>query len=194
MTTLQPVRVMPERTTDRVTIAWSAAHPVTQRALVAACVTAVALGLLSPLPVPAGAGTAICGALLAAAALVDVYELKLPNRLLLAALTVTVAGLVGTGQVVLLGRGVLGMLLAGGLMLLVRLTRGVGMGDVKMAAVVGAGSAPVALVAAPLAIAIAALSAAGYGALAHRRRLALGPALWFGWAAALAGGTAGWLS
>ena len=137
--------------------AWSAAHPVTQRASVAACVTSVGLGALLPLDVPVAVGIALCGAVLAAAALVDLHEHKLPNRLLAVALAAAVVGVAAAGEPALVGRAVIGLLLGGGLMLLVRLSRGVGMGDVKMAAVVGASTAPVSTVAAPLAIALAAL-------------------------------------
>lgn len=199
MNTLHMVRVRPEFTTgpvtaERVTAAWVAAHPVARRATVAACVTSAALGILAPVGTSTRAGIAVCGALLAAAALVDVHEHKLPNRLLAAAFAAMAVGVTVAADPALLGRLVAGLLLAGGLMLLVRLTRGVGMGDVKMAAVVGASTAPVVLIAAPIAVAVAAATAAGYGLMARRRRLALGPALWFGWAVALAAGIAGVLS
>lgn len=175
--------------------AWDAAHPVARRATVAAIVTSIALGGWVPLAALAGAGLALCGALLAVAALVDLHEYRLPNRLLAMALLGAFGGLTGAGDATLLVRAGIGVLLGGGLLLLVRLARGgVGMGDVKMAAVVGAGTAPVAVVAAPVAVAVAASVAAGYGLLAHRRRLPLGPSLWFGWAAALAAGNAGWLA
>ena len=89
----------------------------------------------------------------------------------------------------------LGMAVAAGLMLLVRLARGVGMGDVKMASVVGAsvGAVTNGLLAAPIAIAVAALAAATYGLMARRQRLAMGPSLWLGWASAFAFVSIGWL-
>ena len=77
-------------------------------------------------------------------------------------------------------------------MLFVRLARGVGMGDVKMAGVVGASVGPIALFAAPVAVAVAALVAGTYGLVAGRRRLPLGPALWLGWAVSLAAAATGW--
>ena len=197
MTTGEVLLGQQEPTTDRVIGAWAAAHPVTKRAVIAACVTAGAVGAAAPLPDAARVSAAATGMVLAVAALVDVHEHKLPNRLLLAALAVTGVGLAGSGQAPLLSRAMLGLVLAGGLMLLVRLTRGVGMGvgmgDVKMAGVIGAGVAPVAVVAAPLAIAVAALVASAYGLMARRDRLALGPALWLGWAAALGASSLRWL-
>jgi len=166
--------------------------------LVAACATAVCLGTTLPAPLPARWAAAVTGALLALAALVDLREHKLPNRLLGGALAVSGLGssvvALGAGQLEWVVRAFLGLLLAGGLMLLVRCTRGVGMGDVKMAGVVGASCGGVSLVAAPLAIATAALLAAGYGLLARRTHLPLGPALWAGWATVMVAMAAGWLS
>jgi hypothetical protein len=109
-------------------------------------------------------------------------------------------GVILSREATVLCNSLIGTAVAGGLMLMVRLSRGVGMGDVKMAGVVGAsvGAGTGALVAAPMAIALAALSAAVYGLTANRRRLALGPSLWFGWAVALVFATAlplpGWSS
>jgi hypothetical protein len=62
-----------------------------------------------------------------------------------------------------------------------------------MAAVVGTSAGAVSPVAAPIAIAVAALAGSAYGLLARRRRIAMGPALWLGWAVALGAATAGWL-
>lgn len=77
-------------------------------------------------------------------------------------------------------------------MLVVHLSRGVGLGDVKLAAVVGASCGTSALAAAPLAIAVAAIAAAATGLLTRRTRLPLGPSLWAGWAVATAAAGAGW--
>ncbi|MEQ1698521.1 MAG: prepilin peptidase [Ilumatobacteraceae bacterium] len=194
MDTLPIIRGLSGPFSQRPLAAWAAAPPVAQRALVAACVTSAVLGVRVPLPASAGVGIALAGMFMAAAALVDLHERKLPNRLLAAALASAVVGVAATGDASLIGRGALGLLIGGGLLLLVRLTRGVGIGDVKMAAVVGATTAPVAVVAAPVAIAVAATVAAGYGLLAKRSRLPLGPSLWFGWATAVAAGIAGWLA
>lgn len=194
MRTIEILRVRPVLTADRVTVAWGEAHPVVRRAVIAATVTAGALGTALPVSYTVRWSVAVVGAVLALAALVDVREHKLPNRLVGAALAVVFAGVLSTTTAAPLISALSGMVLAGGLMLLVRMTRGVGMGDVKMAAVIGASTGAAALVAAPLAIAIAALVAVMYGLLAHRRRLPLGPALWAGWAISLAAVAAGWLS
>ena len=144
--------------------------------------------------------TAAVGVVLALAALVDVHEHRLPNQLLATASLFVLGGVVLSRDALLLRNSLVGMTFGGGLMLLVRLSRGVGMGDVKMACIVGAsaGAATSTLLVAPIAIAIAAFSAAVFGLLAKRRRLALGPSLWLGWAAATTLFTAlpskGWLS
>ena len=194
MTSIETLRVAPAGTTDRVVAAWADAHPVTRRAVAAACVTSAALGSAVSAPTTVRWSIAVVGVVLAVAAMVDVQEHKLPNRLLLGALTSVTVGVLATSNVALAVSVALGMLLAGGLMLLVRLTRGVGMGDVKMAAVVGASVGAVELMAAPIAVAVAAFAAASFGVITRRQRLPLGPALWLGWAVALGACAAGWLS
>ncbi|MGB8859006.1 MAG: prepilin peptidase [Ilumatobacteraceae bacterium] len=194
MNTIDTLRAEPVLTADRVVAAWAGARPLVRRALVAACAVAAVLSAVMPASPAVRWGIAVAGVLLAVAAMVDVHEHRLPNRLLAAALLASsVAAVSSLHREVVLSM-VAGALVAGVPMLLVRLTRGVGMGDVKMAAVIGANVGAVSVVAAPVAIAIAALTAGLYGLLADRRRVALGPALWFGWAASLAGCAAGWLS
>ncbi len=194
MRTIEALRVTPARTTDRVIAAWVAAHAVLRRAVVAASVTSAALSTAVPAPTPVRWSIAAAGVILAVAALVDVREHKLPNRLLLGALAAVVAGVLTALSVAVVASATIGMLLGGGLMLLVRLTRGVGMGDVKMAGVIGASVGAVEINAVPLAMAVAALAAAVYGLMTHRQRVPIGPALWLGWAVTLAACVAGWLS
>jgi prepilin signal peptidase PulO-like enzyme (type II secretory pathway) len=127
---------------------------------------------------------------------VDAHEYRLPNGLLAAALLVSLSVPAVALDPNLLGDASLGMFLGGGLMLLVHLSHGVGIGDVKMAAAVGAslgGVSGLPVLAVPIAIAIAAFAAATYGLFAHRQRLAIGPSLWFGWASVLALTSLGWL-
>ncbi len=185
---------MPASTTERVAAAWAAAHPLLRRAVLAACVTSAALGTAVAAPAPVGWSIVVVGVLLALAAMVDVHEHKLPNQLLLGSLVAGAGCSLATSRVATVATAALGMLIGGGLMMLVYLTRGVGMGDVKMAAVVGASVGAVDVNAVPVAIAIAALVAAVYGLATRRRRLPLGPALWLGWAASLATCAAAWLS
>ena len=194
MPTLETRRVAPARTTDRVVAAWAGAPTALRRAVLAACVTSAALCPLVAAPTTVRLSVAAAGAVLGVAAMVDVREHKLPNRLLLVALSAVVAGVLAAGSVDVVVRATVGMLLGGGLMLVVHLTRGVGMGDVKMAGVVGASVGAVELRAVPVSIAVAAILAAAYGLVAHRQRVSLGPALWVGWAVSLAATAAGWLS
>ena len=194
MTTIETLRVTPARTTDRVVAAWAAAHPVLRRAVLAASVTSAALSTTVPALTPVRWSIAAVGVILAIAAMVDVREHKLPNRLLLGAFAAVVAGVLTASSVALVATATIGMLLGGGLVLLVHLTRGVGMGDVKMAGVVGAAVGAVEINAVPVAIAVAAFAAAAYGLMAHRRAVPIGPALWLGWAVSLAACAAGWLS
>lgn len=194
MSSIETLRVAPVGTTDRVVAAWANAHPVTRRAVVAACVTSTALGTAVTAPVAVRWSIAAVGVILAVAAMVDVQEHKLPNRLLLGALTSVTVGVLGASNVAIAASATLGLVLGGGLMLLVRLTRGVGMGDVKMGAVVGASAGAVELMAAPVALAVASFAGATFGVITRRQRLPLGPALWLGWAVALGACAAGWLS
>lgn len=194
MTTIETVRVTPAPTAERVVAAWAAAHPVMRRAVLAACVTSAAISSVIPAPTSVRWSVAAVGVILAIAAMVDVHEYRLPNRLLLGALAAALAGAFAASSVSTLIAAAIGMLLGGGLMMLVHLSRGVGMGDVKMAGVVGVSVGAVEVNAVPVAIAVAAFVAAAYGLAAHRRRLPIGPALWFGWAVALAVCAAGWLS
>jgi leader peptidase (prepilin peptidase)/N-methyltransferase len=170
----------------RVRAAWRSAEPVTQRAFAAALVTAVAFGLSLRVEAPLRIAVAASGVCLSTSALVDIEERRLPNRLIGLAALLAVCGALLTGEPSRVTGAVVGALVAGGAMLLVRLIRGVGMGDVKMAFAIGLSVGPLGLFAAPLAIAVAALVAAAYGTAAHRARLALGPSLWFGWAVVVA--------
>ena len=192
--TIDTLRAEPVLITDRVATAWANAHSVTRRALVAACVSSVAAAIVVPAPFAVRGAVALSGMLLVVAALVDLHESKLPNRLLAVALAAIATGSIATLDLVVIARTLAGCVIGGGLLLVVHLTRGVGMGDVKMAAVVGAGVGAVSLLATPVAIAVAAFCAATYGVLAHRRRLVLGPSLWLGWVLALALASSGWFA
>ena len=170
----------------RVRAAWDVAASITRRTFAAALFTSVALAGSMPGTYAERVALAIAGCCLATSALVDTVEHRLPNRLLAVAAVVSLAAAVLQGMPSVAVGGLFGAAIAGGAMLLVRLTRGVGMGDVKMAAAIGLSLGQLDLIAAPAAIAIAAVVAATYGMTAGRVRLALGPSLWFGWAAAIA--------
>jgi leader peptidase (prepilin peptidase)/N-methyltransferase len=188
MTTINMGRLLPipTSTIERVAAAWADSHPVARRAAVAAAITSTALGGAVAAPAPQGIAVGVTGVVLAVAALVDTVEEKLPNRLLALAAYVTIVGTLPSWREGAVVACVLGGLIAVLLLGIVLLARGVGMGDVKMAAVVGMSAGSLWLVAAPAAIAVAALVAGGYGVLSGRSRLVLGPSLWLGWMVAIA--------
>ena len=68
-------------------------------------------------------------------------------------------------------------------LLVVRLHRGIGMGDVKFAAVLGAAGGLVSPWVAPFTVLVGALASGTAGALTGRHRLALGPWWWAAWVA-----------
>ncbi len=195
MTAVHALHDAPEATNTaaRFDTAWLQASPLARRALRAALATSIAIGIMGEgLPATARISTALFGIVLAAAALVDVHERRLPNGAVAVAAWMALAGPVAALDPGMCARAIVGGCIAGGAMLLVRLVRGVGMGDVKTAGAIGMSAGAIALVAAPLAIAVTAFSAAVYGVVAHRRRVALGPFLWFGWAASLLVICVGW--
>lgn len=192
MSGLHTARPAPS-TTERLHAAWWEAESLARRALVAAVISSVVLGMMVPAGRAVRLSVVVVGGVLALAALVDAHEHRLPNRLLALAAVASLAGAAGTGGDASRGWAVGGVVALAALVA-VRLTRGIGMGDVKAGAVVGASTGAVALVAAPVAIAVAATAAAFVGISTGRRRLALGPSLWTGWAVALLGTSWGWWS
>jgi leader peptidase (prepilin peptidase)/N-methyltransferase len=172
-------------TTWRVARAWRAAQPVTRRATLAAMATSVALAVPLAVPLAQRIAVGVAGVIITLAALVDIAETRLPNHLVAAAAVAALAGASATGHLAPPGSALAGAALGLGLVGLVHLSRGVGMGDVKMAGAVGASAGSLTLASAPLAVGVAALVAGTYGVLARRTRLVLGPSLWLGWAAAV---------
>ena len=145
------------------------------------CATAAVVGAHSGGHLSTRLASAAVGVLLAAAAVVDVREHRLPNRLVGAAFVVALGGAATSGDAAVVAAAV-GALLAGGLLLGVYLTRGVGMGDVKAAAAIGMALGPAGWWASPAAIAVAATTASIYGSARRVRRLPFGPSLVLGWA------------
>ncbi len=155
------------------------------------------------------ASIAVVAMLTGAAALVDLHEHRLPNRLLrLSTRTVALAAVViilgrsiaagrsnGSGlsdlsslsgeafsTVALVGIGAIG----GGLpLLIVLLQRGIGMGDVKLAAVLGAAGGLVHPGVGLATVALMAIAASSYAVIRRQRALALGPWLWGAWVVAV---------
>lgn len=190
-----PCRAPSRSTADRVAAAWQHSPLYVRHLLIAACATSIALAWWAS-GVGVEFGVAGSGVLLALAAFVDLRERRLPNRLLGAAFVAAFVGAALAADLAVLGHTLMGMATAGGAVLLVHLTRGVGMGDVKMAGVVGAsvGCSTSSWFAPPAAVAIAALAAALFGIIAQKQRVVLGPSLWLGWATTLCLHGIGWSS
>ncbi len=195
MTAVHALHNAPEATNTaaRFDTAWLNATPMARRALRAAIATSIAIGMLAEvLPMAARITTGLFGVVLAAAATVDVHERRLPNGAIALATWIALAGPLASLDSSMCARAIVGGGIAGGAMLVVRLVRGVGMGDVKAAGAIGVSTGAVSLSAAPMAIAVAAFAAAIYGAAARRQRVPLGPSLWLGWAVALFSISTGW--
>lgn len=182
--TLHPVPDQPEVSPRRIALS---------RALVAApwCTAAAIVGFVAAGDGWSRVAGAVLGALLAAAAVVDVREHRLPNRLVGGAFVVALGGATTAGDAAVVAAAA-GAMVAGGLLFVVHLSRGVGMGDVKAAAAIGMALGPGGWWAAPAAIAAAAAVASVYGAVRGVRRLPLGPSLVLGWAVVSAVVAAGW--
>lgn len=153
---------------------------MSRRATAAAALGAagfLALALGAHLDLAAASRLAVCGGVLAAAAIVDLSERRIPNRLTVPALLVLLAVWVASGAPI--GQVATGLLLAVALLALsVFAPATIGMGDAKLALVVAFGLADKA--AATLAVALmlaGAVAAAGLlvGAAGRRGTLPLAP-------------------
>lgn len=184
----------------RISSAWSAAGSLSR--WWAAVLAAVACGAVvdagrrvdDAALHPAGAAALITVIVLTgAAAIVDLHEHRIPNRLLAWSASAVVAATVWLAAADgFSGRGrhrlaavAAGALAAGVPMMVVRLQRGLGMGDVKLAVVLGGAAGLVHPLLAAATVFGAALGAGLYGVLRQRTRLALGPWLWGAWALSL---------
>ena len=172
-------------TAARIGRAW-VALPNTRRRLAgigALAALSLALGATRVIDIAPAIALALVGLLAGAAAVVDQHENRLPNTLLtLALVPVAAAAVIGGAWTVV--DVAISMTMAAFPLWAVRYGKGLALGDVKFAAVLGAA---VGLVHpfAGLAIVWCAALASGLFALATRRnRLALGPWLWAGYVAA----------
>lgn len=169
-------------TIRRVTRAWSALDAGRRRvALGGAALALVAgAGSVTVAPITTAIAIAVVGLLGGAAAVVDVHERRLPNRLTgLALLIVAAAALLDdpwTGVDALIS-----MSMAAVPLWVVRYGRGLAFGDVKFAAVLGAATGLVHPYAGVVVVWVAALSAGLFALRTGRRRLAFGPWLWAGY-------------
>ena len=141
-------------------------------------VTAVAVGVttlvwLTVTPAALAVGAAL--AALVAAAIVDVAERRLPNRLVvLAGVPVLAAAVVGPGAAAVVGAVAVGLPLA-----VTHLVSpaGLGFGDVKAGTVLGGAVGLLSPVLAPAALLVGLLGSAGWALAGRRRSVPLGPGL-----------------
>lgn len=175
----------------RIGTAWQAA-PIPRRfqalgGLVIGGVVAAAAAVVAPTATVVT--LAVVSTLAGLAALVDVYEHRIPNTLLLIAFGVVmtaaaISGLRTTTDVIV------GLLIAALPLFVVRYGKGLAMGDVKFAAVLGAAGGLLHPFAGLAVVWFAALSSGLYGLARSRSKLALGPWLWAGYVCACAMGVA----
>lgn len=190
MIDLSVVVVRPSGATRRrVHLAWNGAPAATRLAVLAgfAMQLAVAGALLvtaSTRPFAALA-LALAAPLFAAAALVDTVEQCIPNRLVGAASIVVVLAAAAAGSATTIAVA-LGAVLAAAPMSAVVLGRGVGMGDLKLAAALGAAGGFVHPGVGLGGVFVAALCSAAFARSRGIARLALAPWLWGGWLVAAA--------
>ncbi|MCB1002324.1 MAG: prepilin peptidase [Acidimicrobiales bacterium] len=171
-------------TIRRVRRAWSELSGRRRRISIGGAALAVAAGTASvtaaEAPITTGIAIAMVGVLGGAAAIVDVHERRLPNRLSgLSLLIVAAAALLDdpwTGVDALIS-----MSMAAVPLWVVRYGRGLAFGDVKFAAVLGAATGLVHPYAGVVVVWVAALSAGVFALRTGRRRLAFGPWLWAGY-------------
>jgi len=124
------------------------------------------------------------GALAAFASVVDLVDERIPNLAVEAIhICVGIAVIVDPQTLVSV---LVGALLGGAPLLWVRLSRGIGMGDVKFAAALGAAGGLIHPLTSLVAVFIASGASGAYAIIRHRARMVLGPWLWGGFVAGLA--------
>ena len=169
--------------------AWRATKPLRRRQAIVAALATIGIAAFATTAVPTAIAVVIgmVGLLAGAIAIVDLHEHRIPNRLLTLSLAAVVAGatvgsFVTSGHIV--GEVIVGLIVAAFPLFAVRYGHGLAMGDVKMAAVLGAAGGLIHPVVGLITVFVAALSS-GVFALNHKRkRLALGPWLWAGFGTA----------
>lgn len=146
-----------------------------------AALAAVGVGIASSRPLPLRVAVAVSGLALARAAATDARTFRIPNRLMLISVGALVPALLLVRSASLLVGATIGAITASAPMLVAHVRRGVGMGDVKAAGVVGASAGALVWWAGPVAIAVAACVATVTAVVMRREVLPLAPALFAGW-------------
>jgi prepilin signal peptidase PulO-like enzyme (type II secretory pathway) len=176
-------------TSVRLLAAWRSIKPVRRRQALVAMLATIGIAALSTLAVPTASAVVIgiVGVLAGAAAVVDLHERRIPNRLLILSLLAVVAGAafgtaVTDGKIA--GEVIVGLIVAAFPLFAVRYGHGLAMGDVKLAAVLGAAGGLIHPVVGLITVFVAALSSGLFALVHNRKRLALGPWLWAGFGTA----------
>jgi leader peptidase (prepilin peptidase) / N-methyltransferase len=185
-----PMRAAPTRATrstyERLVQAWAALPTGRRRLTYLGVVAVVVVGVAatSVVALSPAAAIVLVGLVAGAAAVVDQHEHRIPNLLSGAALCTVAIAAIGEGGWTIVDVSV-SLAMASFPLWAVRYGKGLALGDVKLAAVLGAAAGLVHPFAGLL-VAWCATLAAGLFALATRRsRLALGPWLWAGYVAAV---------
>jgi leader peptidase (prepilin peptidase) / N-methyltransferase len=176
-------------TTIGLIAAWRAAKPIRRRQATVAGLATIAIAALATTAVPTAIAIVIgvVGLLAGAIAIIDLHEHRIPNELLTFSLAAVVAGatigvFVTNRQIV--GEVVVGLIVAAFPLFAIRYGHGLAMGDVKMAAVLGAAGGLIHPVVGLITVFVAALSSGVFALIKGRNRLALGPWLWAGFGTA----------
>lgn len=172
-------------TLRRLALAWGELATGRRRLAIGGALAGIACGAASLAVVPLGSAVAIAlvGLLAGAAAVVDVHERRLPNRLIALALAVVLAAAVLDGSWTVVDV-VISLTMAAAPLWVVRYGKGLALGDVKFAAVLGAATGLVHPFAGVVVVWAAALSAGVFAVATGRRKLAFGPWLWAGYVTA----------
>jgi prepilin signal peptidase PulO-like enzyme (type II secretory pathway) len=131
-------------------------------------------------PLVSAVAISLVGVLAGAAAVVDVHERRLPNRLLSLSLLVVAVAAVLDGAWTTVDVAI-SLCMAALPLWVVRYGKGLALGDVKFAAVLGAATGLVHPFAGVLVVWVAALAGGVFALRTGRRRLAFGPWLWAGY-------------
>jgi prepilin signal peptidase PulO-like enzyme (type II secretory pathway) len=169
-------------TWHRVVRAWRALDPQRRLLVVVAAAVAIGAAVVAALSAPAASAIAIgvVGLLAGAAAVVDLHEQRLPNRLLSLCLVVVIVAAAAEGGRTLVDVAI-SLLMAALPLWIVRFGKGLAFGDVKFAAVLGAATGLLHPFAGLVVVWSAALAAGVFALRTGRHRLAFGPWLWAGY-------------
>ncbi|MGE0141497.1 MAG: prepilin peptidase [Ilumatobacteraceae bacterium] len=183
------------RTTSRLIAAWRGIKPVRRLQALAALLASLGIAALATIAVPTASAIVIgiVGLLAGAVAVVDLHEHHIPNRLLmLGVVAVTIGATIGSivSDERIAGEVLIGLLVAAFPLFAIRYGHGLAMGDIKMAAVLGAAGGLIHPFVGLGTVFVAALSSGVFALVHNRTRLALGPWLWAGFGAACTVGIA----